>query len=180
MNLVEPIREKQKLEEVKAVLEKSGKRNLLLFVFGINIGLRISDILPLKIKDVKNKTHIEIFEKKTGKRKKFPLNKKLKSMIKSFISGKSGEDYLFEGRLGRPLSRFQAYNIIKNAAKQAGVDDKIGTHSLRKTFGYHHYKKFKDIAMLQMILNHSSPVVTLKYIGINQDIIDKSYKNFEL
>ena len=46
---------------------------------------------------------------------------------------------------------------------------------MRKTFGYHHYQKFKDIAMLQKIFNHSTPQVTLRYIGIDQDQIDYSY-----
>ena len=56
----------------------------------------------------------------------------------------------------------------------------MGTHTLRKTFGYHYYKKFKDIAMLQKIFNHSNPAITLNYIGIEQDKIDESYKNFIL
>ena len=56
----------------------------------------------------------------------------------------------------------------------------MGTHTLRKTFGYHYYKKFKDIAMLQKIFNHSNPALTLNYIGIEQDKIDESYKNFIL
>ena len=58
------------------------------------------------------------------------------------------------------------------------LEDKFGTHTMRKTFGYHHYKKFKDVAMLQKIFNHSSPEITLRYIGIEQDEIDESYTNF--
>ena len=60
------------------------------------------------------------------------------------------------------------------------LPEKVGTHTMRKTFGYHHYKKFKDIAILQKIFNHSSPQVTLRYIGIEQDQIDESYTNFIL
>ena len=56
----------------------------------------------------------------------------------------------------------------------------IGTHKMRKTFGYWHYQQYKDVAILQEIFNHSSPSVTLRYIGINQDNIDKSYMNFSL
>ena len=70
--------------------------------------------------------------------------------------------------------------LLKNAAKKAGVKGNIGTHSLRKTFGYHHYKRFNDIGLLQKILNHSSSAITLCYIGITQEIIDMSYKNFNL
>lgn len=78
------------------------------------------------------------------------------------------------------MDRFGAYYILKKACKDAGLQEKIGTHTMRKTFGYHHYKKFKDVAMLQKIFNHSSPIITLRYIGIEQDQIDESYNNFIL
>jgi len=58
--------------------------------------------------------------------------------------------------------------------------DSIGTHTLRKTFGYHFYQKYKDIALLQELFNHSAPSVTLRYIGINQDMIDVAMKEFKL
>jgi integrase len=51
---------------------------------------------------------------------------------------------------------------------------------MRKTFGYWHYQQYHDVAMLQTIFNHSSPSITLRYIGINQDEIDKSYRDFSL
>ena len=78
------------------------------------------------------------------------------------------------------MDRFGAYYILKTACKAVNLKEKIGTHTMRKTFGYHHYKKFKDIAMLQKIFNHSSPAITLRYIGIEQDQIDESYANFIL
>ena len=64
--------------------------------------------------------------------------------------------------------------------KNVGLNINVGTHTMRKTFGYHHYQKFKDVAILQKIFNHSSPQVTLRYIGIEQDQIDESYTNFVL
>ena len=78
------------------------------------------------------------------------------------------------------MERTQCYRIINNVCKKVGISYNVGTHTLRKTFGYHHYRKFKDVAILQKIFNHSSPEVTLRYIGINQDIIDESFKNFIL
>ena len=56
----------------------------------------------------------------------------------------------------------------------------VGTHTMRKTFGYHHYQQFKDVAILQYILNHSSPSITLRYIGIEQDNIEATLQEFEL
>jgi integrase len=73
-----------------------------------------------------------------------------------------------------------AYYIIKNACEEAGIEERVGTHTMRKTFGYHHYQRFKDVAMLQKMFNHSSPQITLRYIGIEQDQIDESYSNFIL
>lgn len=71
-----------------------------------------------------------------------------------------------------PITRIQANRIISNACVEAGINTRLGTHTLRKTFGYYFYNETKDIALLQDILNHSAPSVTLRYIGINQDRID--------
>ncbi len=178
MGTVEPIRNLQDIRKIEEILEKRSKRNLLFFTIGTNCGLRISDILALNVKDVKNKNFLEITEKKTGKYKKFPINSKLKPMFEEYTAKKSLDSPLFETKFKNRLNRVTAYFIIRSACIEAGLDDNFGTHTMRKTFGYHHYKKFKDIAMLQKIFNHSSPEITLRYIGIEQDEIDKSYSNF--
>ena len=91
-------------------------------------------------------------------------------------------DYLFKGRNGenKPISRVMAYMIINQACKKAHITDNVGTHTLRKTFGYHHYQTFHDVAILQYLLNHSSPSITLRYIGITQDNVEDTLKQFEL
>jgi len=68
---------------------------------------------------------------------------------------------------------------LKKAAEKLGIE-KVGTHTLRKTFGYHHYQRNKDVAILQKLFNHSSPSITLEYIGISQDEQDQSMKDFYL
>lgn len=179
MNTVEPIRNKKTLNKIKEILSEN-QRDFLIFTVGTNCGLRISDILSLNVKDVKNKSHIDITEKKTKKTKKIPVNETLKSLIEDFIKNRNENEPLFLSYLNNRMERTQCYRIINKACKKAGVNYKIGTHTLRKTFGYHHYKKFKDVAILQKIFNHSAPSITLRYIGIDQDTIDKSYKNFML
>ena len=77
-------------------------------------------------------------------------------------------------------SKYHNVHCLNANTLKIGIDYKIGTHTLRKTFGYHHYKKFKDVALLQKIFNHSSPAITLRYIGIDQEEIDESYNNFIL
>ena len=179
VNIVYPIKDKEKIAQMKKILS-SNKRNLLLFNLGINSGLRVSDILALDIKDVKDKTFIELREQKTNKYKQFPINEKIQSDIKEFIQNKNINEPLFLSQIDNRLCRVQAYKILRKAAKEVGIDVHIGTHSLRKTFGYHHYKQFNNIALLQRIFNHSTPAVTLRYIGLFQEEINDSYKKFFL
>ena len=180
MTIVEPIRNKDDIKKVEMILKKQGLRNLLFFTIGTNCGLRISDILALNVGDVQGRTHLHIIEKKTGKSKKLPINSKLKPMFEEFTKGRCADEPLFLTIFQNRLERYAAYYIIKYACKKAGLQEKVGTHTMRKTFGYHHYKKYKDIAMLQKIFNHSNPQLTLRYIGIEQDQIDESYTNFIL
>ena len=180
MTTVEPIINLEDLRKLEEYFKNNSPRNLLLFTVGTNCGLRISDIIALNVGDVKDKTYIQIIEKKTGKYKKFPVNSKLKQMFDEYTKGKCLEDALFKSKFNNRMDRFSSYRIIKTACKNAGIKVKVGTHTMRKTFGYHHYKKYKDIAMLQKIFNHSSPQITLRYIGIEQEQIDDSYINFIL
>ena len=92
------------------------------------------------------------------------------------------EDYIFKSRNGtnKPITRVRAYTILNEVARKIGIQEEIGTHTLRKTFGYWFYQRTKDVAILQQIFNHSSPSITLRYIGINQDILDRELENFSL
>ena len=186
MNCVQPIRDKEKIEQMKTELQKNGTRDYLIFCLGINTGLRISDIIKLKVKDILNqdrtiKTHIDIIEEKTSKKKRFKINNSLVEDLKNYIGNMNFEEYIFKSRKGinKPISRVQAYRILNNAGQNVGLDE-TGTHTLRKTFGYHFYNQTKDVALLQELFNHSSPSITLRYIGINQDKIDQAYDNFSL
>ena len=165
---------------MKNLLLRKGIRDYLLFVLGINTGLRISDALLLKVADVRNKSHIIITEQKTGKTKRFLINAQLAQEIDKCIVGMDDDDYLFVSRGStKPISRVQAYRILNEAADKVGLSE-IGTHTLRKTFGYWHYQQFKDVAILQDIFNHSAPSITLRYIGITDDNKDETIKDFFL
>lgn len=181
MNIVEPIKDKKALKKIETNLgAKRNKRDLILFVMGTNTGLRVSDILALNVCDVKGKDFVDIIEKKTGKRKKFPLNDKIKTLIYTFTLNREDSEPLFKTMYKNRMERTYAYRIVNKACRTIGMEDKVGTHTLRKTFGYHHYHKFRDIVLLQKIFNHYSPSVTLRYIGIDQEEINNSYLNFVL
>lgn len=180
MKTVQPIRDLEKIEEMKEVLMKQHYRNYFLFVLGINTGLRISDLLALRVSDVRNQSHIKITEQKTGKLKRFKINSELQKHISEFTLSKDGNEFLFKSRRGNQnIKRVQAWKILNAAAEEVGLTE-IGTHTLRKTFGYHFYKQYKDVALLQDIFNHSHPSVTLRYIGISQDLVDDAVDGFSL
>lgn len=178
---VQPLRTAQEIEDMRWALSRyASARDLFMFNLGINTGLRVSDLVPLKVKDVKGKVHLVMTEQKNGKPKRFMLPKATREAIEDYIRGMQEEDYLFPSRKGNgSISTTQAYRSLQKAATALGRDD-IGTHTMRKTFGYHHYKRNKDVATLQMLFNHSAPSITLKYIGITDDEIDKSLENFSL
>ena len=180
MSTVEPIRNIEDLKKVEKILEEQSLRNLLIFLIGSNCGLRISDILSFNVGDVKNKNYIQLIEKKTGKPKKIQINSKLKPLLNTFTKGRKVTEPLFMTIFKNRMDRSAAYRILNYACSKANIEANIGTHTLRKTFGYHYYKKYKDVVMLQKIFNHSHPEITLRYIGLEQDKIDESYIDFIL
>ena len=187
MEYVQPIRDLKKIETIKKLLKLKNQRDFCLFVLGINSGLRISDLLKLKISDVlendKIKVRIRLREKKTNKFKDFPLSSKTKTALKDYLKTRNyaENEPLFLSRMNKGfLSRQQAYKIINDVAKEVGIKEKIGTHTLRKTFGYHAYNNGYDITLIQKLFNHSSPSVTLRYIGITQDEMDDVYLSLDL
>ena len=187
MEFVQPIRDLKQIETMKKLLKQQSLRDFCLFVVGINSGLRISDLLKLRICDViengKLKDRITLREKKTNKFKDFPLSEKTKQALKEYLKTRdySNNEPLFISRKNKGfLLRQQAYKIINGVAKSVGIREKIGTHTLRKTFGYHAYNNGYDITLIQKLFNHSSPSVTLRYIGITQEELDDVYLSLDL
>ena len=187
MEFVQPIRNLKQIETIKKLLKSQNLRDYCLFVLGINSGLRISDLLKLRISDIaengKIKDRIRLREKKTNKFKDFPLSTSTKSALKDYLKTRNytEDEPLFMSRKNKGfLLRQQAYKIINDVAKSVGIKEKIGTHTLRKTFGYHAYNNGYNITLIQKLFNHSSPAVTLRYIGITQDEMDNVYLSLDL
>lgn len=186
MNTVQPIRTKDKINAMKIQLKSMDDKYYIMFLVGINVGLRVSDILRIKVKDVADAEHVVIREQKTGKTKRFLINKKMQKEISDYISNNclTEEDFLIpskrvNGDGDYVIGREWAYRVLNRAGRMVGVSE-VGTHTMRKTFGYWHYKQYHDIALLQEIFNHSAPSITLRYIGIRDEDKDESMKNFYL
>lgn len=182
----------KEIEDMKWALGRfCTPRDKFLFIFGINTGLRVSDILPLKVKDVRGKSHTAVVEKKsirtddeTGKITKYKTRNvnliQISDEIKEYTKGMNDDDYLFPSRKGgKPITTTQAYRQLVHAGNMLDRDD-IGTHTMRKTFGFHFYKKTKDIYALMDMFNHHAESVTKRYIGIRQEELDESLVGFKL
>jgi integrase len=181
---VEPIRDRRKIEEMKKKLRAVNPRDEVLFTVGINMALRISELLSLTVGDVLDANGwlvdaIEMPDKKKEVIRRFPLNKSVKSCLASYLytrKGASRSEPLFPSQQGDgllSLSRWQARKILSAAGKAVGLN-RIGTNSLRKTFAYHVYKDSGgDLGLVQRLLNQSCAESTLKYIGVEPEQIKR-------
>ncbi len=182
-NTVDPIRDPEQIQAMKEYLLHKSYRDYFLFAFGINSGLRISDIVGLRVMDVRNTDHLQVKEKRTEKIRKIRMTGALKQEIEKYTRQMADSDFLFPSRKGKgtsPIGRETAWRIVNSAARACGIRGAIGTHTMRKTFGYHFYKQTKDVAMLQQIFGHSAPSVTLRYIGFTDDMVNQAFEEFSL
>ncbi|SDE12058.1 Phage integrase family protein [Priestia aryabhattai B8W22] len=167
---VQPLRSVEEIKKMEnALLRYCGYRDYFLFLFGINTGLRISDILPLRVKDIRHKTQFTITEKKTKKIRIIYINEILKAEINKYTASMECNDFLFPSKKGSSyITPTQAYRRLQKAAEIVGIEH-TATHSLRKTFGYHHYKMHGNLTILKEFFSHASTSVTKQYIGITDD-----------
>lgn len=191
MGTTQPIRKKSEIELLKNYfISRNEIRNYTLLVLGLNIPLRISDLLSIRWRDVFDQkgnrffSHLQIVEKKTNKRNYIALNDStlhaLQLLRDSQRSIELGHFIFTANKSGiKPLSRVSAYLIIHNAAESIGLQN-IGCHSLRKTFGYHAWKNGVHLALIMSIYNHSSISITKRYLGIEQEDKDNVFLTMNL
>jgi integrase len=188
MAATDPIRDLKQLHQLAEYWFKLGNfRNYVLIVLGVHFALRISDLLRLKWDDVydgkrlRYRSHITLTEKKTGKQKTIALKRKVIVALRLYFPYKRGE-YIFASNRKdeKPISRVQAWRIIRVAAEAIKAVVCIACHSLRKTFGYFACKMGALPVVLMDIFNHSSFEITRRYLGITQDERDEVYLNLAL
>lgn len=190
---VEPIRDMQKIYDIEdklfAIRSPRGDRMFLMFEVGIYMGMRIGDMLELRVGDIRGKDTYTFKPQKTDSRKKngeplknykpktltYTIPPTLRNVVTRMCEGRPDEAFLFpsrrRGKNGeeRHITRQAALIDMREIKRIAGIDYPIGCHTLRKTFGYHIYQKNHDIAWLQTWFGHSSAAITLIYIGIEDD-----------
>ncbi len=164
MRRAEPIRDKAKIERMKLFLLKQSYRDYILFLTGINSWIRFPELIRLKAGDLRAS-----FAEQGGKALIVDLS--IRQELENYIVDLKDEDYLFRSREGenRPITRRHAYRVLNVAAEKAGVEN-IGVHTLRKTFGYHHYLENRDIGLLQRLFNHPTQKATVNYLGLREEL----------
>ena len=183
---VDPIR---KMKDIKAIMKllSNNPRDLLLFTIGINNGLRTIDLLNLKVKDIrhlKNGDTIKIKESKTGKTNILAINKTVHKALLNYLESENlnDDDYLFKSRKGNQALQSQAVSkLVKKWTSDINLKGNYGAHTLRKTFGYIQRKVFGvGFEIICKRYNHSSPAITMRYLGIEDKEVNGILLNNEI
>jgi integrase len=184
MNFVEPIRDRKKIAQIKNQLRGQRRfRDLLLFVIGINTALRISDLLNLRVEHFLDehqriRRRFWIKERKRGKRHEVVINASIREALDEYwvafpdIRGDRNNYVFFNSKTNNysfPIKRGQAWKFITSICHEVGLSGNFGTHSLRKTWGYHARMSGVDLALIMYKLNHESIAYTKRYLGITDD-----------
>ena len=187
----EPLRSMKQINLVRSLIETSTDyplRNRLLFDIGINNGIRTIDILSLTVDDVVDqngnpKSETTIIESKTGKKRTVRFNTDIQAEVKNYLDKRVFKsDWLFPSTKQRDkrLSTQAIYRMFKRISENQPSLKGLTAHSMRRTFGYHFYKRTHDIVPLMKLFNHSSQAITLRYIGIEREDMDKELAGFKL
>ena len=178
---VEPIRELKNIKAIKKFLHDK-PRDLCLFTLGINTNLRASDLRQITagmVRELKPSDEIELKEQKTGKTRRITLNKAVIDSINSLLKSRrfSDHDSLFTGQRG-PLRVESINRLVKAWCKSINLRGNYGSHSLRKTWGYHQRVTFGvGLPELMVCFNHSSQRQTLDYLCVQEQEIKNIYEN---
>lgn len=186
MSEVHAVKNLDTVKLVSHLLERTyGQQIADVWNLGLNLALRISDLLSIRFEDI-HSDRVVLTEGKTGKLATIKLNDKAREIIERRRAEYPDHVYLFQSHRNRwslrkeprPLSRRYVSFAISMIGEEVGLA--LGTHSMRKTRGYHLYKNTNDLARVMKMLRHSSEAVTLRYIGITQEDVDRDFVELEL
>ena len=167
------------LDFAEVLLEKPlvGQRNYVLFMTGIYLGRRISDLLKLRVRDVKGKDYVYFRESKKGKEFRLYINKELKLIYTDYCKDKKDYEFLFQNSQSKepkPITRQNCWKIFKEAGEILGFEGSVGCHSLKKTLGRRLYDEGVELYLIMNILGHDDLNYTKRYIGVTSDEMNEA------
>lgn len=184
MNTIDAVKSKDEINAVSLLLSKyGGELYADIWKLGINVSLGISDLLSIRFSDLDvGNRHLQLKEQKTGKSREIRLNDTVIKIIEKRMKQFPNDEYLFQVHSnrasGKPVSRQMVARKFKEVGETLNIA--LSTHSMRKTRGRAMYQDGKPIEMICKVLNHSSPSVTMAYLGITRDEVMETYDEYEL
>lgn len=184
MELVEAAKTPKQIEKIHdRLLEHGGDIYADIWSFGLQVALRISDLLQITMEEALT-GKLFIREGKTGKARQITLNDKAQKIVRKRYKDNPDHAYLFQVESnrakGKPISRVSVAKKFKEVGEMKSISINLGTHSMRKTRGWIMHSNGASIELICKVLNHSSPAVTMRYIGLTQAEIDQTYEQFEI
>lgn len=201
----EPIKSMDDIMRISQFLIKRRRwRDNMLFIVGINFGLRVSDLVQLRFSNLINdnltfKDSFPVFEKKTRNTRKQKRNRYITintavieavTLYLEHTPGVSLSDYMFRSEapnrkgINAPLHRASVDTMLKGIAQDLGLNMHMSTHTLRKTFAYHQMVMSNNdprkLMLLSKMMGHSSVAITMDYIGITGEEIEEAYRHLNL
>ena len=161
---------------------------------GINTALRISDLLELRVEHFfddhqRIRQRFWIKEQKKGKRQEVVINDSIREALEEYLTAYpeitgDHKHFIFfnvkDNSFMQPIRRGQSWKVITTICRQVGLRGNFGTHSLRKTWGYHARMQGVDLALIMHKLNHESVAYTKRYLGITDDELQAVSKRLNL
>ncbi len=182
---VQPITNPKDIRKIKKLLRDNPRDNLL-FTMGINTGLRVQDLLALRLDDVKTVAvgdRIEIREKKTGKLNVLIINAEIHAALQLYLKSHTPtvqKEYLFKSRKGYnyPITTYAVTHYVQNWCDEIKLKGNFGAHTLRKTWAYQQRTQFGiSWEIIAKRLNHSNPAVTRRYLGVQAEEVEEALLN---
>jgi len=192
MQEVEAVKTAEQRQQVEAHLADHGELYADIWKVGVNTALRISDLLSLTMEDVRTldaeQPALHLKEQKTGKQRKIVVNQSALVVMQRRLVENPKHAWLFQSEAvnrnrrepPKPINRRSVSRVFEQVGQRVAPKVALGTHSMRKTRGYAMHKAGRSIESIAKVLNHSSPAVTMRYIGLVQQDIDESYTELEL
>lgn len=184
MNPTEAVKTRDEISTVALLLQKyGGDLYRDIWKVGINVSLRISDLLSIQYCDLDlENRRLRLREMKTSKNKEIRLNDTVIKIVQKRRKEFPDDKYLFQVHsnraTGKPVSRQMVARKFKEVGETLNIA--LSTHSMRKTRGFAMFNDGKPIEMISKVLNHSSPSVTMSYLGITKDEVLATYDEYEL
>jgi len=180
---VEPVIKPKDIKTISKIISDN-PRNHLLWIMGINNGIRANDLVKIKVsqvKDLKSGEQFKIIETKTGKSNIIVINNSVFKSLRRYLEEKnpSGDEYLFSSRKGDShISSKSVGRLIRQWASEINLKGQYGAHTMRKTWAYHSRKTFGvSWDIISKRLNHSSQAITMRYLGIQAEEVETALMN---